>query len=182
MKTAIVIGHHENSKGAYSPFLKLAEWDFYQQSLAYLTLLRLDMPDIYVHDPAIKGYTSRIKDTAARINKCAYDLVIELHFNAAASPRANGCETLYYFKSAKGKEFAQLFSNTVNKNTGIRLRNAGLKALSSDRDRGFASVFYTVAPTILIEPFFGSNAADCDRIDGPKKMARIIQEFLINLV
>ena len=172
--TALVIGHHAKDGGAYSEYLKMNEFDFYSKVAE-----KVKGVEVFFHDHNISGYTSRIKDTAKRLNDGNFDIVIECHFNAA-TPQANGCETLFYFKSVKGKEYAQKFSNLVNAWTGIKLRNGGLKPLVSAKDRGFASVFYPKAPTILIEPFFGSNESDCSKIT-VEKMACIIQEFVDGL-
>src|SRR5690606_28729184 len=130
MKTALVIGHHAKDGGAYSEHLKMSEFDFYSK-----VVRQLEGVEVFFHNHNIGGYTSRIKDTAKRLNKGNFDLVIECHFNAA-TPQANGCETLFYFKSVKGKEYAQKFSNLVNAWTGIKLRNGGLKPLVSAKDRG----------------------------------------------
>ena len=98
--------------------------------------------------------------------------------NSVEDESVNGCETLYYYRTFKGEKYAKQFSELVNHETGIKLRRGnGLKALQSN-DRGFASVYYTKAPTILIEPFFGSNEADCKRIGNAKNMASIINKFL----
>ena len=173
MKVAFVIGHHKNSKGALSKYFKLREWDFYNE-----VIRELGDVNVFWHDENISGYTSRIKNTANKINKVNFDLVIEMHFNSAVHPSANGCETLYYYRSAKSKKYAMLFSDIVTRETGIKSRNGGLKALTNKKDRGFASVYYTKAPTILIEPFFGSNESDCKKIESPKNMSRIIKCFL----
>lgn len=173
MKVAIVIGHHKKSKGAYSEYFKMYEWDFYNEVVE-----NIDCVEIFQHDYKIKSYTERIKATAKKLND--FDIVIETHFNSAV-PQANGCETLYYFNSKKGKMYAQLFSVIVNDITGIKLRNNGLKALINKNDRGFASVYYPKPPTILIEPFFGSNEKDCLRIGTINEMSNIIIEFLDNL-
>jgi len=170
MKIAIIIGHYKKSKGAFSPYLQLSEWDFYNE-----VSKNLNNVTIFHHDPNIKGYTSRIKATAKKLND--FDIVIECHFNAA-TPKANGCETLYYFNSRKGKQYATIFSEIVNEATGIKLRNNGLKALVNENDRGFQSVYRPKPPTILIEPFFGSNREDCDKIESPEKMACILNTFL----
>lgn len=172
MKVAFVIGHHEKDKGAYSPYLKVSEWDFYKEVISYIP-----EASVFYHDSSISSYTERIKNTASKINKVDFDLVIELHFNAA-SESANGCETLYYYNSKKGAKYAKAFSRTVNDRTGIKLRNNGLKPLVNSKDRGFASVYYTTAPTILIEPFFGSNEEDVERIVSAKNVSIIINEFL----
>ena len=175
MKVAVIVGHHLKDGGAFSPTLGMNEFNFY-----HLVTAKLRNVTVFFHDHKISGYTSRIKDTAKRVDAGNFDLVIECHFNAAI-PEANGCETLFYFKSIKGKQYAQEFSNLVNQRTGIKLRNGGLKPLVNEKDRGFASVFYPSAPTILIEPFFGSNVSDCEKIGGVDNMASIIQEFIDNL-
>jgi len=174
MKIALVIGHHKISKGAYSTHLKTSEWDFYKDVVSRIRTC----PDVYTHNILDGGYTSRIKATSKKLNKGNYDLVISLHFNSAGDVRANGCETLYYFNSTKGKKYAQQFSETVHEWTGIKLRHNGLKALANKNDRGFAMVYYPKAPTILIEPFFGSNISDCTKIEGAEKMALILDDFI----
>lgn len=176
MKIAAVIGHTEKSKGAYSKHFKLREFDFYTK-VAEL----LEGVDIYTHDSSISGYVTRQKATAAILNSKDYDLVIELHFNHFSDASANGCETLYYFKSKHGKYYAELFSEVLNDYTGIKLRNGGIKALANRRDRGFAAVFYPKAPAILIEPFFGSNKTDCEKIESIENLACIINEFIIQV-
>jgi N-acetylmuramoyl-L-alanine amidase len=176
MRVAIVLGHHKNKKGAFSEYFKQREWDFYNEVLNCSF-----QNNIFYHDENISGYTSRIKNTANKLNKIDFDLVIELHFNSAVDSRANGCETLYYFASKKGKQYAQKFSNLVNKRTGIKLRNGGVKSLANRNDRGFASVYYTKAPTIMIEPFFGNNSMDCAKIQSHDNMAKILDEYINSL-
>tara|TARA_R110000803_G_scaffold5445_5_gene17915 strand:- start:693 stop:1238 length:546 start_codon:yes stop_codon:yes gene_type:complete len=169
---AVVIGHHKNAQGAISDTLGLSEWAFYKRVSSYLKGV-----DIYYHNENISGYTSRIKDTAKRLNKEDYKLVIECHFNSFEPP-ANGCETLYFYRSKQGKFYAKHFSELVSEKLGLKLRNGGLKALTNKKDRGFASVYLPKAPTILIEPFFGSNKKDCDLIGSPKKLAEVINTFV----
>jgi len=175
MKIAIVIGHHEKSKGAFSNFFGLAEFDFYNKVAE-----KLNGVSIFRHDSSIASYSSRILDTATRINKTEFDLVVELHFNSFSNPNANGCETLFFERSELGRKYADIFSKKVNECTGISLRNQGLKPLSKG-DRGYASVYHTKAPTILIEPFFGSNDSDCKKIGTIDNMAHIINDFLNSL-
>lgn len=178
-RIAFVVGHTEKSKGANSCF-NLKEWDFYNIMLNDLVCSANYEFDVFFHDPNIGGYTTRIKNTATRLNKNDYSLVIELHFNSYGERSANGCETLYYYKSKKGRDYAKAFSDLVNQETNIRTRNGGLKALANRKDRGFASVYYPKAPTILIEPFFGSNKHDCTRIKSPANLGRIINKFINN--
>tara|TARA_R110000868_G_scaffold239781_1_gene494264 strand:+ start:263 stop:805 length:543 start_codon:yes stop_codon:yes gene_type:complete len=176
MNIAFVIGHHSGSKGAFSDFFLKSEFDFYIEVIKYLEH-DIGKVNLFYHNPNVSSYTERIKETASKLNKFNFDLVIELHFNAA-TPQANGCETLYYFNSKKSKEFAHIFTDTVCSITGIKSRSTGVKALTNKRDRGFASVYYPKAPTILIEPFFGTNRKDCAKIVSCENMAFIIKDFL----
>jgi N-acetylmuramoyl-L-alanine amidase len=170
---AIVVGHHENSKGAYSDYFCKNEWDFYNDVIKYLHNVK-----IFHHDKNISGYITRIKDTAVRLDKENFDLVIELHFNSFFEPSANGCETLYYYANESAKNLAIQFTNLVNRRTGIKVRGTGAKALANRNDRGFASVYYPKAPVLLIEPFFGSNTDDCKMIGCTKHLAEIINDFI----
>lgn len=174
MKAAFVIGHHAESKGAFSSYFNQSEWDFYND------VARLINSNIHVfhHDPKIKSYMSRIENTAKKLDD--YDIVIEAHFNAA-TPAANGVETLYYFESKKGMEYAKIFSDIISDEASIKLRNNGLKALVNKKDRGFASVYYPKPPTILIEPFFGSNDNDCKLIGSHEFLACLIDKFLVDI-
>jgi len=179
MNIAFVLGHHSRSKGAFSSYLFANEFDFYTDVIEHLEC-KIGKLNIFYHNPDISGYTKRIKETASKLNKVNFDLVIELHFNAA-TPQANGCETLYYFNSKKSKNFAHIFTDTVCDITGIKSRNGGVKALVNKKDRGFASVYYPKAPTILIEPFFGTNDDDCAKIGCAENMAYIIEKFLTKI-
>lgn len=179
MNIAFVIGHHKKSKGAFSSYLFANEFDFYTDVIKHLEY-KTGKLNLFYHNSDVSSYTERIKETASKLNKFNFDLVIELHFNAA-TPQANGCETLYYFSSKKGKEFAHIFTDTVCGITGIKSRNGGVKALVNKKDRGYASVYYPKAPTILIEPFFGTNDNDCVKIGSAENMACILQEFLTKI-
>jgi N-acetylmuramoyl-L-alanine amidase len=176
MKVAIVIGHTSKQKGALSKYFGLREWDFYIEVSKYIR-----GADILTHNPNISGYTTRIKDTARRLDEGNYDLVIECHFNSFFEPQANGCETLYFYRNDKTKELATRFSELVNDYTDIKIRGTGAKALANRHDRGFASVYYPKADAILIEPFFGSNKEDCEKIGSIQSLADIINCFISGL-
>ena len=176
MKIAVVIGHTINSKGAYSKYFEMREFDFYAE-----VVKSLNDVEVFIYDESISGYVTRVKANAKKLNAKSFDLVIELHFNSFSDEAANGCETLYYFKSTNGKYYANLFSEILNDYTGIKLRNGGLKALANRKDRGFAAVYYPKATTILVEPFFGSNKSDCKKIISPENLACIINEFTLQI-
>lgn len=101
------------------------------------------------------------------INKGNYDLVIELHLNAA-SPDANGTEVLY--KSDEGKKYAKKVQkqlSTVFKNRGIKKRE-DLYILNG-----------TKPPAILVETFFCTSKEDYKKAKGlakRKKLAKLIAD------
>jgi N-acetylmuramoyl-L-alanine amidase len=176
MRIALMIGHHENAQGAESPHLNTSEWAFYNEMVEYFKQMHTKHDYfIFRHNPSIKGYHARLSATAREINRVRVDLVISLHFNSATAS-ANGTETFYFHSSRKGKELAQkLNDHTV---AWLDTRNRGIKPLQSKSDRGFGSVVYTDAPTVLWEPFFGSNKNDCEKAMSPNYIAQVLNDFL----
>lgn len=174
-EVAIVIGHTSRQKGACSPRGIPCEWDYNKKVAQYLE----DIVDIYYYDKFSRGYTSRVKKNAKKLNAKNYKLVIEMHYNAA-SPAANGTECLYYFRNKRGKELSQIYSKMFCKKFGTKLRgNGGAKALTNKGDRGFGAVYYPKATTILVEPFFGSSASDVAKVKGKEKeYADLLREFI----
>jgi N-acetylmuramoyl-L-alanine amidase len=156
MKIAIVVGHTTGAdKGAYSAYLKQSEQPFNNAVAQALKCLAPQSYDVYTH--SLQSYYEREKLLADKINKQAYDLVLELHFNAA-SPAANGTEVCYFFNSAKGKKAAQYIAAGLSLAYDTTLRgDKGARALVNKNDRGYWFIYLPKAPAIIIEPFFGSN-------------------------
>ena len=171
---AIIIGHTEKSQGALSEHFNQREWSFYNDVVPLLHKV-----DVYRHNKNIGGYTARIKNTSTKLNKKDYKLIIACHFNSA-TPQANGCETLYYFNSKKGKYYAEKFTELIVDR--FCLKDRGIKALVNKNDRGFAITYYLKAPVILIEPFFGSNDNDCKLIGSSKNLAEAINLFITKYI
>jgi N-acetylmuramoyl-L-alanine amidase len=156
-KCCVVVGHHKWAKGAVSQYVG-SEWDLMSKVAKGLEC------DTFIHNPDIRGYNSRQRAMAKRT--AVYDIVFELHFNAAASEQANGCEALYWFSNQKGKKIAADFCKKVNKKLGIK--NRGAKALHSKNQRGYGFLAYTKGTAIILEPFFGTNTSDCCKFDDEK--------------
>jgi len=169
---AIVVGHHKFAKGAYSPHLKAYEWDFNNKVVEHVK----SNVDIYFHNPNIRGYRSRQKAMAKRLNKKSYKLVLELHFNASDSPSANGAECLYYFKNKVGKTLSNLFCKVIHNNTDIK--NRGAKALYNSKDRGYWFLYYPKATALILEPGFGTNYDDCINMTPQESLAKDIDDFI----
>lgn len=176
MKAAIIIGHTSQSKGACSPFGIPCEWDFNKKVSEYLS----DIADIYFHNSYSGGYTTMVKETAKEVNKKDYEVVFALHYNAA-TPSAKGCESLYYSSSRKGLLYAEIACDVICSNFDVI--NRGVKPLSNSSDRGFGEVYYTKAPTIIVEPFFGSNESDALKFKGKEKeYADSIREMICRII
>ena len=88
-----------------------------------------------------------------------YDLVFELHFNAA-NTKAKGCEALYYHRNETARKICFAFCDKYTELTGAK--NRGTKALNDANDRGFGFVYYQKPTAIILEPFFGDNTEDCN--------------------
>ena len=124
MKLAILVGHSENAKGAWSPKLRKHEYDLWSEVAL----------EVYMEAKAT-GLDCRIfKRDGISIEKvgelvnefCGSDgVAIELHFNSASKvieelvvgkglvsrdvidPQPHGCETLYDSDPAESKRFAE---------------------------------------------------------------------------
>lgn len=93
-----------------------------------------------------------------------YDLVMELHLNAARTKTAEGCEVLY--KSAKGKKYA----DGIQKQLAKVFKNRG----TVKRDNLYM-LNQTKAPAIILEPFFCTNPKEWEYASDHKtKIAKLI--------
>lgn len=175
-KVAIVVGHTSGSKGAQSPYLP-AEYDYNLEVANELKKLYTGY-DIYTHRTYSVGYYNMWKETAAKLNAKDYDLVIELHYNAA-SPKAHGTETLHYFNSKKGKAYAEIFSDVISKDFGTTKRGInGGKPLVNSNDRGYYAVYLPKAPALIVEPFFGSNEEESKMFRDTTKYAQSLHKAI----
>ena len=153
-RVALVVGHNFQKPGYFSEILGESEYFFWsaftEEWGEYIGV------DVFKHD-IMGGYTQRQRETA--ILTADYDLVFELHFNAAESSQANGCEAYYYFNNQTSKTLAALFCELFSNVSGIK--NRGEKPLYNKNQNGFGFVNETKGHAILLEPFFASNEIDC---------------------
>lgn len=170
-KIAIVVGHTKLRPGAKGIRIP-SEFDFNSRVAENLS----DIADIYYYDSYNLGYKSMVKRNALKMNRKNYDLVLELHYNAA-TPQANGCEVFYYFNNKEGKNLATYFSRKISQ--VFEMRDRGAKAMVNKNQRGFWALFYPKATTLLLEPFFGSNSYDAEKFRGKEcKYSELIREML----
>lgn len=174
MKTGLVIGHTQFKMGACSPYGIPCEWE-YNNTIAELVRERIDV-GIHHYSSYNFGYTNMVKRSAKETDPLDYKLILELHYNAA-SPSANGCEALYYFKNNNARILAEEFCNMYTDCIGGK--NRGAKALYRPDQRGYQAVFQRQPTTLILEPFFGTNSTDVARIiNHPEWYADVIFKLI----
>ncbi|MGL4652591.1 N-acetylmuramoyl-L-alanine amidase, partial [Cetobacterium sp.] len=166
-KIALIVGHNEKSKGAYSEYLKISEYDFFKKVLdklfdKYDEVFNLDddfIKNIKEHVSLFRvpntGYSKEMAEVVKELADKKFDIAIELHFNATASHNQFGNTALYWHKSEEGKRLSDLFQDIMTKKTGIR--KLDLIQIKSLDQNGAYGIIKSKCPYILLEPFFGDN-------------------------
>ena len=112
-----------------------------------------------------------LKDQTNFANKKAYDIVVQIHFNAGGG---SGTETLY--RSTAGKKYAK----QVNDKLSTMYKNRGIKHDINDVGRKLYWLTNTKYPAILIETCFVDSKADTDKyINNKDATAKLIAEGII---
>ncbi len=103
------------------------------------------------------------------VNDGTYDLVVELHLNAAATASAKGTEVLYL--SDGGRVYAERVQDK-------------LKTLFDDRGIKHHDNLYMLTKTkptaIMLETFFCTNPNDCKAGEDQDKIGKLIAEGIAN--
>lgn len=110
-----------------------------------------------------KGYSAAMKWVGDQCERAGAKAAIELHFNSSSRPSASGHEWLIYFKSKAGRQLAECF-NSAMITARPKAAKRGIVELSSTSNRGFGFVHMTPCPSVVLEPFFGSNASEAQEI------------------
>ena len=147
MKVAIVIGHHKNSAGFYSEFLKQSEYIYNSEVASYLNFY-----DIYNRNG--KGtYKQQMQALADELNPKGYDFVIELHFNGF-NKKVQGVETVSWKGNKATQKAGEDFCKLISEKYGIK--NRGVKHVE-ENGRGYWFNYYIESNTMILEPFFGDE-------------------------
>ncbi|MBY3359361.1 hypothetical protein HFN97_16135 [Rhizobium laguerreae] len=177
MKLAVVVGHNSRSPGAYavSP-IGQSEFDF-NNTVADSMIAEASHYNLEVkrfNRVASGSYSGEIADVYGLVKRWGADAAIELHFNSLNS-ESTGTEALHAANAAQGRSLAIKLVGTMSDVLALKIRHGdGLKPCIST-DRGYASlVAIPTTPTVLVEPFFGSNRNDCIKAAavGPAGLAR----------
>lgn len=157
MKVCIDIGHCASAPGAENKEYKISEhrfWNTFAPRIA--TYLRN-----YGHDPVIvnretDGGGTGMTACVRACNEANADVIVSLHANAY-NGQASGTETLYWHNSPRGKRLAQCIQSQML--LALGLSDRGIKPITGT-ERGGAQLRGTVAPCVIVEPFFLDNASD----------------------
>ena len=152
MKIALVVGHKPDSPGACNNTYNMCEFPFNTKLVADLVNQLNNKYEIEI------VYRDTYKGLPAKINSLSPDFIVSFHCNAF-NTKASGTETLYYYKSSKGADMADIFQKNMVAVLGLKDR--GVKPTSTE-DRGGYLLRYTNAPCVLLEPFFIDNDSDFD--------------------
>jgi N-acetylmuramoyl-L-alanine amidase len=173
----IIVGHNSRSQGAIRTDTGESEWAFNSRvadrAAAYASAFHPGLTLSVLHrQPDHASTGAEIRQVYQRADEIGADATIELHFNAAETVAARGCETLHA-GSARGAALAEsVQAHTVKMFPGLKDR--GLQKRTPPR-RGGMSLTSGRAPAVIVEPFFGSNPQDCATFytpDAEKRLAR----------
>ncbi len=158
-RLGIVVGHMKSSKGAQAVApISAQEYDW-NTDLAerMVAIAKEDYAATKFEAEIFFRNTGGVRGAYGRAKEWGADATIELHFNAHV-PAANGTETLYV--SAPSKPFAQVVHAATL--SALELKDRGIKTPNeASGGRGYQSLVQMgPKPSIITEPFFGSNARD----------------------
>jgi N-acetylmuramoyl-L-alanine amidase len=149
----LVVGHTMDSPGAVNTGKSISEFEFNNNLVPLI--------EKNVKRTKIKKFYRRKYEMLPRdINTVNPDFIVSLHCNDHDC-RTSGSEVLYYHKSDKGKQFAEiLLKHMVDY---LKLPNRGIKPKTVE-DKGGYLLGYTNAPCIIAEPFFIDNKKDLEHV------------------
>ena len=168
-RIALVVGHNPKAQGAVRVTDGRTEYDWCGDLAAQIFALAPARYTIVRRTPG----SGEIGRAYAEVDRLGVNASVELHFNAAEAASATGTETLTSGSAASKRLAALVQAGMVG---ALGLRDRGL-LVRSKSERGGASLHTGKAPAILIEPYFGSNRADCAAADRNfPALARAIHE------
>lgn len=200
MKVALIIGHNQRSKGAYSTIVG-SEYDYWKRTAEKIKGEIPEFVDIYERKPN-KAYVSEMNEVLKELNKNDYKFCMELHFNAAANGQANGCECLVYYENKKAQELATNFMARLQNKFGSKIRTKentlkeikvvngkelttekkettrGLTLIQNGNTRGGYGICKSKDTYILVEPFFGSNNDESLKFSVEKDVVDLFVNFI----
>lgn len=168
-KVAVVVGHTETSPGAWAGRPISEHEYFWNRRVAEIML---DVAENHSWRMFLRDGRG-ISKTYDAVGEWGADIVVELHFNAA-SASATGSEMIYV--TERSKTLAQAIQNSVVEKFGMRDR--GVK--TPWQGRGQTALTALPIPSVITEPFFGTNNEDASTFHG--KETELAQTYVDAIV
>lgn len=199
-KVALVIGHNDRSRGAYSTIL-LSEFKYWKKIAEKIKGEIPEIIDVYERKPN-KAYVPEMNEVLKELNKNDYKFCLELHFNGSLNRNANGCECLVYYKNEKAKELATNFMARLQNVFGSKIRDKvnvlkekktingreeeterkeatkGITLIQDSNVRGGYGICKSKDTYILLEPFFGSNQDESLKFSVERDVVNLFVDFI----
>lgn len=201
-KVALIIGHNDRSRGAYSPIL-LSEFKYWKRIAEKIKGEIPEIIDVYERKPN-KAYIPEMNEVLKELNRNDYKFCLELHFNGSLNRDANGCECLVYHKNEKAKELATDFMARLQNVFGSKIRNKvnvlkekklingretevekkentkGITLIQDSNVRGGYGICKSKDTYILLEPFFGTNQDESLKFSIESDVVDLFVNFIKN--
>ena len=199
-KVALIIGHNDRSRGAYSTIL-LSEFKYWKKIAEKIKGEIPEIIDVYERKPN-KAYVPEMNEVLKELNKNDYEFCLELHFNGSLNRDASGCECLVYWKNEKAKALATDFMARLQNKFGSKIRTKentlkeikvvngkelttekkettrGLILIQDSKTRGGYGICKSKDTYILVEPFFGSNNDESLKFSVEKDVVDLFINFI----
>lgn len=171
-KVMLMPGHSVWDPGAMNTKVEDTEFRIVRE-VAMRVFCMDDDPEI---DIVLKSRNKSYSLHPGETNGWNPDYIIELHLNAAADPKVQGCETLYWNSSKRSRKMAEIVQKHLVQQFGYRDR--GLLALK-EGSRGGLLLRTTKAPCVIVEGFFLSNLTKPEDVEPHiRKYAKAIRNAI----
>ena len=161
-KVALCAGHSRAGDSGAVAINGLSEHGFYSPvilSRVASDLRALGYEVIVIDSYAGSSYGSAMRWLAAELKHLDVDLAYEFHFNAA-SPKASGFEALYWHKTKVSDKVARAMQSTQSRDYS-EMVDRGVEPLGDQaHERGTLFCSLPHCPSVILEPFFGTNARE----------------------
>lgn len=178
----ICVGHSRKGDSGAQSVSGASEWQYNKKLTEYL---RVDLENRGVNCAIFtmydgSGYGGAMRWIKGQLEMLHVDFSVELHFNCADTGLAKGYEFLYWGTSKKGKIIADSFSRVFKDHYPDHL-NRGNKGLNGG-DRGALFTSLPSMPSVILEPFFGSNQSEWETFgndNGMRLLSRSYAEAIV---
>lgn len=169
---ALVVGHSRGDEGARSvDGTGEYSWNLEHVPRVRDELARLGVEAVIVLRDEGRGGYSKLP---AKINRTRAAACVSFHWNAHGNPAANGSEVLYLQGSSRGLALARAL-DLADDVLELRERGAGGVVGISSGGRGYPLLYRTAMPCAIVEPAFGTNAADWQRMNERREALAVAQ-------